>query len=160
MLFRAFVFTSLLGAAIVAYATPNARHIARQQVPAAVLERFAKEHRAVVPAGYTRDYLDGKEMFVIRTENDGLVSDYFYLRNGKLFRSDEQIPLRDLPKKIADAVRDKYGQRAVPVRAEKVRTAGERELEYKLRVRGEGIDDEIIVDDHGHVSIDASEEDD
>ena len=159
-LFRAvlFVLTIMLSAAV-AFATPSAQRIPRERVPPAVLERYAKEHPRLKAVGYVADYRRGKPVVIVRAVREGgLRCEYTYSESGTAVESEEQIAAADVPKNIRAAIEKKYAGQAAITRAMVVREAGEREREYKLHVRGDGIEDDLRVDNKGRISTDTEDD--
>ena len=104
--------------------------INKNQVPAAVLDSFAKAYPKATAKRYAKEIENGKTYYEIESKEGTISRDLLFEPDGKIAEIEESVPYDSLPSAIKDTVSAKYGKSAF-VSAEKITHPG-KPLTYGL----------------------------
>ena len=76
----------------------------KTEIPAAVLQAFAKAYPTVNISGYDKEAEGGKLHYEIQSKVDGREENYVYLEDGTLLQIETDIPREALPKAVVQAL--------------------------------------------------------
>lgn len=118
------------------------------EIPEAVLQAFEKAYPSVEATGYDKETIEDVVHYEIETMAGEFEKDYVYLEDGTLLQIEEGIPVKDMPKVVADAVKKAHPEGELD-EAEKI-TRGE-VIEYEIVVEIGEKEFELLVASDGNI---------
>ncbi len=118
------------------------------QVPAAVIKAVKAKYPKAEIKGAEKDDSDGKIMYEINLEENGRKIDVTVKPDGTITSAEKLIEIKDLPKKVSDAVKDKY-PKATLKSAEEVIDDGKTKFEVVIEIDKKTR--EVVLDPDGKI---------
>ncbi len=110
----------------------DAKKLKESEVPAVVLNKFKQMHTSANKIEYNLKEENGKDMYRIRFEENKYDLEYFFEKDGKVYRMDGEIAIDLLPEKIRQIVEKKFeGEQIVEVE-KTIRNYDEHGFQVKL----------------------------
>ena len=121
------------------------------QVPPVVMKAVKAKYPKAEVKGAEKDDTDGKIMYELNLEENGQKIDVTVKPDGTITAAEKLIEIKDLPKKVSDAVKDKYPKATLKT-AEEVIADGK--TKYEVVVEVEKKTRELVLDPEGKVLTD------
>lgn len=130
----------------------SAKELTAADIPAPVLEAFAKVQPAAKVKEYRHITRHGQSVYEIEYEERGLEYQYIYTAEGQLLERDEGIKLSALPEPVADTIKRVYPEATLSEAAKNLLRDG-RMSGYKVELKrnGKGRDMELVIDPNGNI---------
>ncbi|MBI3505042.1 MAG: PepSY-like domain-containing protein [Proteobacteria bacterium] len=122
----------------------------KREVPAAVLDAFAKRFPKATVKKYLKEDRDGKVVFEIESINADFKTDVIVSADGVLLETEEAIPLKRVPKAAMKAAKAKHPIAKVEA-AEKITRGAQVLYEVIFLENGKKVD--VVLDHQGHEPV-------
>ncbi len=139
----AVLFTPLLWA-------DEAQLVMKSDMPEAVLRAFQESFPGVKVTGYDKEDVDDLTHYEIETNVDKRQKDYVYLEDGTLLQIEEEIPVKELPKLVLEAVRKAHPDAEID-EAEKI-MRGTTLTHYEIVIEVDEHEIELLVSPDGQIT--------
>ena len=134
--------------AIVTLSRADEVKIPLDQVPAVVMKAVKDKYPKAEVKGAEKDDSDGKVMYELNLEENGQKIDVSVKPDGTIASAEKVIEIKDLPKKVSDAVKAKY-PKATLKSAEEVIADGK--TSYEVVIDVEKKTREVVLDPDGKI---------
>ncbi len=94
----------------------SAKKLKEAEVPAVVVKKFKSMHGSADKIEYNIKEENGKDMYRIRFEEEEYDYEYFFEKDGTIYRMDGEMPINELPERIKKIIDKKFeGEQIVEV---------------------------------------------
>ncbi len=93
-----------------------AKKLKESEVPVVVVKKFKEMHSSADKIEYNLKEENGKDMYRIRFEEEEYDYEYFFEKDGSIYRMDGEVPIDQLPERIKKIVEKQFaGEQIVEV---------------------------------------------
>ena len=122
--------------------------VTKADLPSAIIKAFETANPGAVVTEYGKETVDGKVRFEIEIKITGGEKDFVYLADGTLLQTEEDMPIKDLPKSVSDALKKAYPKGEIDEADKIIRGAT---IEYQVGLEVGDTEYELVVTSDGTI---------
>lgn len=110
------IILAVLALSIMLAGDLEAKKLKETEVPVVVIKKFKSMHESADKIEYNLKEENGKDMYRIRFEEEEYDYEYFFEKDGTIYRMDGEIPVDETPERILKLVAKKFeGEQIIEV---------------------------------------------